>query len=158
MALIKKYHSSVAEIQNPLTDIYTVSFRSMEKPYKYLPGQFLHLALDPYDPSSQWPESRCFSMQTNGLDELIKITYSVKGVFTKRMASELSPGKEVWLKLPYGELFSKPHPRENTVFIAGGTGVTPYLSLFTDSSFREYKNPKLYLGVKIGRASCRERV
>jgi len=44
-------------------------------------------------------------METNPCDHSLKITYSVKGVFTKRMASELFMGKEVWLKLPYGDLF-----------------------------------------------------
>jgi predicted ferric reductase len=148
MAIVKKYKSEIVDIQRPFSDIYVVSFKSLERPYKYLPGQFLHLALDPYDPSCAWPESRCFSMQTNDSEEFIKITYSVKGAFTHRMAEELSVGKEVWLKLPYGELFSLSTKKENVVFIAGGTGITPFLSLFTCMEFSSYVKPKLYLGVK----------
>jgi len=34
------------------------------------------------------------------------------------------------------------------VFIAGGTGITPFLSLFTHESFNEYINPKIYLGFR----------
>ena len=41
-----------------------------------------------------------------------------------------------------------PHDTNNTVFISGGTGITPYLSLFTDSSFANYKNPVLYAGYR----------
>ncbi|MFA5859476.1 MAG: FAD-dependent oxidoreductase [Elusimicrobiota bacterium] len=148
MALIKKYKSIVSNIEQPFTDIYVVTFKSIEKPYRYLPGQFLHLTLDSYDPSCAWPDSRCFSMQTSQDDEVIKITYSVKGKYTKRMAQELAAGKQVWLKLPYGELFTKQHQKKDAVFIAGGTGVTPYLSLFTNTMFAEYINPKLYLGVR----------
>lgn len=148
MAIIKKYKSIIEKIDNPIPDIYIVSLKCIDKQYKYLPGQFLHLALDPYDPSSAWPESRCFSMQSNENDETIKITYAVKGSFTKRMANELRLGNETWLKLPYGELFSKDHNKESTVFIAGGTGVTPYLSLFTSDKFIDYKNPVLYLGIR----------
>ncbi len=148
MAIIKKYLSRVECVTPHFPGIFTLSMRSLDKPYKYLPGQFLHLALDKYDPSAPWPESRCFSMQTCESDSMIKITYSVKGVFTGRMAGEIAAGKNLWLKLPYGELFSRPHSKDKTVFIAGGTGVTPFLSLFTSGLFAEYANPRLYLGVR----------
>ncbi|MBE0651544.1 MAG: FAD-dependent oxidoreductase [Bacteroidales bacterium] len=64
------------------------------------------------------------------------------------MENQLKTGSEVWLKLPYGDLFSQPHNKENCVFIAGGTGITPFLSLFTHESFYEYINPKIYLGFR----------
>jgi ferredoxin-NADP reductase len=64
------------------------------------------------------------------------------------MEQELSVGKSVWLKLPFGDLFTQEHSKENVVFIAGGTGITPFLSLFTDQSFSEYHNPALYLGFR----------
>ena len=147
MAIVKKYKAKIEQIINPLPDIYTVTFSS-DKKFQYLPGQFLHLALDDYDGIGQWPESRCFSMQSNPNDELLKITFAVKGNFTNRMKNELHEGKEVWLKLPYGELFTQPHNKTNTVFIAGGTGITPFLSLFTHESFNEYVNPHIYLGFR----------
>ena len=147
--LAKKYLSEVVSIKNPFKGIYTVEFKSLERPYKYDPGQFLHIAIDEeYDGIGQWPESRCFSMQSDPAEEVIRITYAVKGNFTQEMENVLKVGREVWLKLPFGELFTQPHNKTNTVFIAGGTGVTPFLSLFTHESFREYVNPKIYLGYK----------
>lgn len=147
--LAKKYLSEVVSIQNPFKGIYTVEFKSLDRPYKYAPGQFLHIAIDEdYDGIGQWPESRCFSMQSDPAEDVIRITYAVKGNFTQEMEKTLTVGREVWLKLPFGELFTQPHNKTNTVFIAGGTGVTPYLSLFTHESFRDYVNPKIYLGYK----------
>ena len=147
--LAKKYPSKVVNIINPFTGIYTLEFKSLGSKYKYLPGQFLHIALDEdYDGSSQWPESRCFSMQSNPNEETIRITYAVKGDFTKQMEQNLKVGSEVWLKLPYGDLFTQPHNKTNAIFIAGGTGITPFLSLFTHESFGEYINPKIYLGFR----------
>ena len=64
------------------------------------------------------------------------------------MAKTLQKGSEVQLKMPYGDLFDQDHKKENTVFIAGGTGLTPFLSLFNDTKFVEYKNPILYLGLR----------
>jgi len=147
--LAKKYRSIIVSINNPFQGIYTLEFRSLGSKFKYHPGQFLHIALDEeYDGSTQWPDSRCFSMQSNPNEETIKITYAVKGDFTRQMERQLKVGSEVWLKLPYGDLFTQPHNKVNTVFIAGGTGITPFLSLFTHESFTEYINPKIYLGFR----------
>jgi len=147
--LAKKYKSELISILNPFEGIYTLELKSLGRPFKYHPGQFLHLAIDKdYDGIGQWPESRCFSMQSNPTEDTIRITYAVKGDFTKKMEQTLNLGSEVWLKLPYGDLFDQIHNKKNTVFIAGGTGITPFLSLFTHESFNEYINPKIYLGFR----------
>jgi propane monooxygenase reductase subunit len=147
--LAKKYRSEIVSIEKPFEGIYTLEFTPERGKYKFLPGQFLHVAIDDeYDGAGQWPESRCFSMQSSPGEETIKITYAVKGEFTTEMEELVKVGSEVWLKLPYGDLFQQPHNKTNTVFIAGGTGITPYLSLFNHDSFREYVNPKLYLGFR----------
>lgn len=148
MPQVKKYKAEVISIVNQVDNIYTVEFKSHSGRFKYLPGQFLHLALDEYDPSQGWPESRCFSMQSTPSSEFIKITFSVKGIYTTRMVNELKIRKIVYLKLPYGDLFQQEYSKENVVFIAGGTGITPFLSAFNDPSFIEYSNPKLYLGFR----------
>jgi len=148
MAIVKKYKVEVVSIENKIQDVYTLEFKSLSGRFKYLPGQFLHLALDEYDPSGAWPESRCFSVQTSPAEENLKITYSAKGDFTRRMADTISLGKVLDIKLPFGEIFQQDHPKTNVVFIAGGTGITPFLSLFTDPSFENYKNAKLYFGIR----------
>lgn len=148
--IVKKYKVRIEAIESKIDGVYTITFSACEKQFRFSPGQFLHLAIDTkYDGSGQWPESRCFSMQTSPEEEYLRITYAVKGDFTKKMEKKLKVGGEVWLKMPYGELFELGHDFNKTVFISGGTGITPYLSLFTDSSFANYKNPVLYAGYRI---------
>jgi ferredoxin-NADP reductase len=149
MPIIKKTRAIITSISNPIEGIYTVKMMP-EKRIMFYPGQFLHLALEEYD-GGQWPESRCFSMQNSPDDEEIKITFSVKGKFTSEMATRLSEGVKVWLKLPYGDIFLRKHNRKNCVFIAGGTGVTPFISLFRSQNFDEYENAKIYLGFRTNR-------
>ncbi|MBT7462356.1 MAG: FAD-dependent oxidoreductase [Bacteroidetes bacterium] len=147
--LFKKYKSRVIKVANPIEGIHTAEFAPDRGKYKYKPGQFLHLAIDPnYDGVGQWPDSRCFSMQSSPEESTIRVTYAVKGAFTTAMCDYLKPGKIVWLKMPYGDLFTRVHSKENTVFISGGTGITPFLSLFTHESFNDYINPKIYLGFR----------
>lgn len=149
MAIVKKYRSKVISIFNPIEGLYTLEFKSLDGPFKYSPGQFLHLAIDAdYDGTGQWPESRCFSMQSSPKEDNIRITYSVKGFFTNQLKKSLKIGDIVWLKLPYGELFNSNHSKVNTVFIAGGTGVSPFLSLFNDKAFDLYINPIIFIGFR----------
>lgn len=146
--MVRKYPSEVISIERFNEKIFTVKMRSKGRKFNFYPGQFLHLALDEYDPSEGWPESRCFSMQNQPGGEFIIITFSVKGEYTRRMSYELVAGSEITLKLPYGDLFIEDHNKKNTVFIAGGTGITPFLSLFNDESFAEYIDPVLHCGFR----------
>lgn len=149
MAIIKKYRAEVTRVINRGEGVYTIELKPPERTFKYSPGQFLHIALDEdYDGSGQWPDSRCFSMQSHPDEETLKITYAVKGIFTRQMEQTLQEGLLVWLKMPYGDLFNQEHNKQGTVFIAGGTGITPFLSLFTHGSFAGYHNPVLYLGLR----------
>jgi ferredoxin-NADP reductase len=92
---------------------------------RFKPGQFLHLAIDPYDGAGFWPESRVFSIASSPRDrDRLRITYAVKGAFTTRMERELVPGARAWVKLPYGEFVVD--PGRDAVLFAGGTGVTAF--------------------------------
>lgn len=148
MAIIKKYKAEVISKLNPAPDLFFLEFISHSGTFRFSPGQFLHLALDEYDSSFAWPESRCFSIQTPPQNEFLRITFSVKGSFTQRMANEIKVGQIIDLKMPFGDLFNQNHNKYHTIFISGGTGITPFLSLFNDQLFSEYKNPKLFAGFR----------
>jgi ferredoxin-NADP reductase len=102
----------------------------------------LHLALDAYDPSGFWPESRVFSIANSPLQtDRLRISYSVRGRFTARMEKELVEGGQVWVKLPYGEFVV-----DNTgdvVLFAGGTGITAFTA-FLDGLTPDFRHA-LYL-------------
>lgn len=103
---------------------YSVLLQPERRIPRYLPGQFLHLTLDPYDPSQHWPESRVFSIASPYGSLPLRILYSVVGRYTRRMEQELHPGTSVWLKLPYGEFCIKTDTE--AVLVAGGTGISAF--------------------------------
>ena len=105
--------------------VYTVELEPQMAVPRFKPGQFMHLALDPYEPGGFWPDSRVFSIASSpGERQRLTITYAVKGVFTSRMERELAPGVPVWAKLPYGEFMVD--PTRDAVLFAGGTGITAF--------------------------------
>lgn len=133
MSAPMKIPAEVTSIVDHGRQTYTLTMEPGKQIPKFRPGQFLHLALDDYDPSSHWPDSRVFSIASSPTrPENIRVTYTVKGVFTARMANELFVGSEVWLKFPYGEFVLEDDYRNEMVLIAGGTGFTPF------ASFAEY--------------------
>ena len=104
--------------------VYTVELEPSTQVPLFKPGQFLHLAIDPFD-GGFWPESRVFSIASSPRDrDRLTITYAVKGAFTTRMERELAPGAVVWAKLPYGEFVVD--AESDAVLFAGGTGVTAF--------------------------------
>ena len=95
---------------------------------RFRPGQFLHFALDQYEPGGFWPESRVFSIANSPTRrEKLEITFALKGDFTTRMYNEVNEGDIRWIKLPFGNFFP---PEENgeVVLVAGGTGIAPFIS------------------------------
>lgn len=134
MATTVKFTAQVSRIVMHTADVVTYEFRYLDRRPRYKPGQFLHLALDPYDPSGYWPESRVFTIAKGMTDrECIRLTIAKKGAFTSRIIDELEVGRKVWMKAPYGEFIVKTDPEHETVLIAGGTGVTPFVAFMEDA-------------------------
>jgi ferredoxin-NADP reductase len=105
--------------------VYSAVLRPERPLPRFRAGQFLHLAIDPYDPAGFWPESRVFSIASAPSErDRVRITYSVHGPFTTRMAATVVEGGSVWIKLPYGDFVID--ARTDVALFAGGTGVTAF--------------------------------
>jgi ferredoxin-NADP reductase len=121
----RKIRCTVVRVADHGEHVYTIDLRPVSSVPRFKPGQFLHLALDPYEPGGFWPESRVFSIASPpSRRDGLSITYAVKGAFTARMERELAAGCDVWVKLPYGEFVVD--PSRDAVLFAGGTGVTAF--------------------------------
>lgn len=139
MSLARKLRCTVESIVNHGSGVYTVDLSPANLLPPFKPGQFLHLTVDEYDPSSFWPESRVFSIASSPLDrKRIRICYSVKGRYTSKMEQVLRVGGEVWIKLPYGEFVID--PADAVVLIAGGTGISAFTA-FIEALKPEHPHP-----------------
>jgi len=144
-----KLPAEVKDIVRHVDGIKSFILKPLKPCPNFRPGQFLHLAIDEYDPSFHWPESRVFSIANSPTRrDKLRITFSVKGDFTKRMYGDVKIGDILWLKLPYGS-FLFPDSEAEIVLIAGGTGITPYVSFLeyaVDNNI--YTKINLYYGVR----------
>ena len=125
VSVVRRIRCVVRDVIDHGERVYTVELQPSIPVPRFKAGQFLHLALDPYDGAGFWPESRVFSIASSPNErDRLTITYAVKGAFTTRMERELVPGATVWVKLPYGEFVID--STRDTVLFAGGTGVTAF--------------------------------
>jgi ferredoxin-NADP reductase len=132
MATPQKFPCQVKNVVAHGERVYTLELIPDVLPVpRFKPGQFFHLALDPYDPTGFWPESRVFSIASSPRErDKLQFTYSVRGRYTARMEEEIFAGRQVWVKMPYGEFFvDVSHP---VVLFAGGTGITAFTAFLHD--------------------------
>ena len=100
----------------------------LDKFRKYDAGSFVQLTLDQVTPSQVWPDSRTFSIASYSSEYITLIIQRV-GYYTNRIFDELHIGSRCTLKYPFGDLFNKNQADDEHIFLAGGLGITPFLSL-----------------------------
>jgi ferredoxin-NADP reductase len=147
MAVAQKLACVVEHVVAHGERVYTLALRPERPLPRFRPGQFLHLALDPYDPSGFWPESRVFSIASPPADrDLVRLTYAVHGQFTTRMERDLVEGRQLWIKLPYGDFVID--SRTDVVLFAGGTGITAFTAFLDDVTTASQQSVTLAYGAR----------
>jgi ferredoxin-NADP reductase len=147
VAVVRKIPCVVRGVTDHGERVYTVELEPSVAVPRFKPGQFLHLALDAYEPDGFWPESRVFSIASSPRERhRLAITYAVKGVFTARMERELTAGGSAWVKLPYGE-FVVDSARDAVLF-AGGTGVTAFTAFLQSLTPERAPRVLLFYGAR----------
>ena len=143
----QKLRCQVIEVLEHGERVYSVLLKPESPAPHFLPGQFLHLALDEYTPGDFWPDSRIFSIASSPTErKILRITYAVKGKFTARMEKRLKPAVVVWIKMPYGEFIVR-DDRE-VCLVAGGTGVTAFTAFIAGLPAEHSHRVHLFYGAR----------
>lgn len=142
MAQPVRFRATVGETKRHGSDVVSFRLHSEKRLPRFIPGQFIHLAIDEYDPSGYWPDSRVFSV-ANAVEDrrTVDITVSRQGDYTSRVLDELDAGSVVWGKGPYGDFcIDGGQGVKQSILIAGGTGITPFCA-FMDSALKSGSLP-----------------
>lgn len=115
---IKKLGKNTVEIKmNPNADSL-----------KYKAGQFAFFTF----PSISKKEQHPFTLSSHPHDENLRITVKSLGDYTNDLVSKISINNTVKVEGPYGKFSSSYSKEKEQVWIAGGIGITPFLSLVKD--------------------------
>ncbi|MBI4356280.1 MAG: ferredoxin--NADP reductase [Gammaproteobacteria bacterium] len=111
-------------------DVRHLAFAKTGEPLLYKPGQFISLHFDHQGQKLKRSYSIATAPNQDGLIE-IAVSY-IPGGPASELLFGLKPGDRLETTGPYGRFVLPDHSLKNTVLIATGTGITPYLAMLPE--------------------------
>lgn len=139
-----KYHRyKISKIINHDAGIYDLILSPAdEKPLKFTPGQFAFIKTEEKGLLSQ---SHPFSMSSSPNDSFLRFSIKDLGDYTRELGSA-KPGTIVKIDGGYGTFSNQVIKSKRQIWIAGGIGISPFLSMA--HSLEEGQEIDLYYSVK----------
>ena len=91
----------------------------------YYPGQYAAIGFKKHSRPSPM---RCFSITSSPNSAELRFSMRVQGDYTNALA-QLVPGDHVFVRGPYGSFVIDEALDKNVIMLAGGIGVTPFMSM-----------------------------
>ncbi len=152
MLNIKEVRAMIHDITKYSESVWAFRFRLPDgESFPFTPGQFVMLSLPGHSDANGRKISKAYSIASapdkSGIVELCIVKYPT-GALSPFLFSK-AIGEEVVLTGPYGVFAVKKPVLSGTIFIAGGTGLAPLMSILR-SIYSEGYSEKLWLFYSIG--------
>lgn len=122
---IKKYQYKITEL-NPLNnDIIQIKLKPLNQKISYQPGQFAFLNFKNHKIGA---ESHPFSFTSNSNEDYISFSIKNLGDFTSQL-KDVTTKTLVDIEGPYGNFSYQNLSNKSQVWIGGGIGITPFISM-----------------------------
>lgn len=112
------------EAVNPMERATEIVLEPKGEMLSFRPGQFAFVEIQGKD----WSEPHPFTISSAPGEGRLRFTIKVLGDWTRKVREDLKPGGEVIVRGPYGRFDASKVRNRNQVWIAGGIGLTPFLS------------------------------
>lgn len=110
----------------PSTLLLTLRRDDSERPLAFQPGQYAAIS---YERRGKPSTTRCFSIVSSPTDQhVLQFSMRVRGRFTTAL-SQLEEGAIVNIAGPFGGFVFDVDADKKAVFMAGGIGITPFMSI-----------------------------
>lgn len=124
----KKLKYTISTIKDLGYGMTEVTMKSNTGNLKYLAGQFAFFNFPNISKREQHP----FTISSHPYHDNLRITVKGLGDYTNNINEKLTIGGEALVEGPYGHFSSKYVKENDQIWIAGGIGITPFLSLSKD--------------------------
>lgn len=127
--------ATIESLSEPSSGVVDIVLRlTTPDTFSYKPGQFAFFRFPSLSKSEQHP----FTLSSHPDDETLRITVKALGDYTSTIG-RLKPGDEAFVDGPFGHFTSEYAKAPKQVWLAGGIGITPFLSLARDLGERQVK-------------------
>jgi len=124
----KKLPYRVKSFKILTNDIVEIEMEHTTNKLNYIAGQFAFFTF----PSISKREQHPFTLSSHPHDDFLRLTIKALGDYTSKLVSDLKIGDEVMVEGPYGKFSTRYSKEKEQIWIAGGIGITPFLSLIKD--------------------------
>ena len=111
--------------------------------FRFEPGQFAFVTID----ADGFRESHPFTISSGAREGRLRFTMKALGDYTRRVRESLAAGASASIEGPYGR-FNPLKGETNQVWVAGGIGITPFLSVLRSMEPGHGKTVRLYYCVR----------
>lgn len=133
----------VADLRRFGGNAVEISLSPQGEPMKHEAGQFAFFTFPGHGPGQAHP----FTVASAPGAEALRIVVKASGDFTDALVPSIQVGEEVRVEGPYGHLTHEICTAPEQVWVAGGIGITPFLSL-AQALPGKGKSVKLYWSVR----------
>jgi predicted ferric reductase len=123
IAVIRNNPYEVVAVRQEAADIWSLDFKG--KTLKFNPGQFMFIQLKR---NGRLSSAHPFTISNSPTREYLSITPKKLGDFTATI-KDTTVGDSAYIDAPYGVFSFVKHDYSEMVFIAGGIGITPFISM-----------------------------
>jgi len=141
---IKKFECVVSEVHVLSERIVEIILTPVSGTFSYTPGQFGFLSFKNSQMSS---ESHPFSFTSTNDEQHISVLIKKLGDYTEKI-NEIPIGTKALIEGPYGNFNYKISHNKNQVWIAGGIGITPFISMAKSLKPTDHHTIDLYYCVR----------
>lgn len=112
------------EAVNAMERATEVILKPAGKMLDFKPGQFAFVEIQ----GKGWSEPHPFTISSAPGEDRLRFTMKVLGDWTRKVREELQPGGAVQVRGPYGRFDAAKTGGKKQIWLAGGIGLTPFLS------------------------------
>ena len=131
--LVRKADYAVETVRKLGDKAVEVEMAPLKQALSVKAGQFVFVSFHQQGVS---PEAHPFSLTSSPSEKKLKIGVKALGDYTKELA-DLKPGALARIEGPFGQFSKRYAPQKTQVWIAGGIGVTPFVSMAKDLKAQE---------------------
>lgn len=128
---VRNYGYTVTHVNSPSNGVVKITMVPEGKRLDFKSGQFLFISFKTEGISHEWHP---FSISSNQVDTGLTITVKALGSYTKTLV-KIAPGlvgEKVSIEGAYGRFHFRNFHSKRQIWIAGGIGITPFLSMIKD--------------------------
>ena len=140
----KGKHPFVVAAVNRLERATEVVLEPKDGMFRFEPGQFAFVTIN----AAGFREAHPFTISSGAQESGLRFTMKVLGDYTRRVRDELSAGVDADVEGPYGR-FNPLRGSEKQVWVAGGIGITPFLSVLRTMTPKHGRTVRLYYCVRV---------